>query len=311
MFGLVGYDGGSREVVKVYVYHPETHEHIRAIDMCKDEYEYQLSNGACITDKEPLAIDYGNQCKTSVFNKEKDCWELLDDYRSFKYNSEGEKIERKSTVHDRYRGYYLPLEGDEPDSPRRFNDTFGPLPEGAITKELPSRRGMVEALMETNLETYINRIRKHLKMTKNSNILVEHHAEAVSVSPQPDGTYFGVVTYDTIRNYLIEKFILDRKLDTLSRAHRSEVALKAASLMLDVPYEDALDAVNSILDEADILLAVYSYYNNYISGESLPYKTLYVEYYNYHYDNGDKKYNKEVDYDRLKVELGFVGKPCE
>lgn len=153
--------------VKVYHFHPETFE------LGDIEDAYIFNNHVICKDPEHSTIvechrnyefsgdsDYIN----FVYDQTQKQWNKVEDYRNFTLTYD----EHGSHKHARVKtGYYLPLEGDDPDvGPVRFNDTLGPLPEGAVkADQLPNRYVLIERITKRNEYQFMKRVNKLIVST--------------------------------------------------------------------------------------------------------------------------------------------------
>lgn len=156
-----------------YRYHPKTHEYLGTLsddaiqvlyEAIKFQDKQEIFKRFNVTDKKVPETEFR---KNAVFNVEKDMWEILDDFREYEYNANGK--ERTG-----FAGYYLPQEGDTPNSPPRFNKTFGPLPEGAVDKTLEERGTLVIKIISLVTKEVLDRIAGIYSLPGTSDYTIYH-----------------------------------------------------------------------------------------------------------------------------------------
>lgn len=280
MFGLV--EKRDDEKIKVYVYHPETHEYINSTWLTEQEYEKEVSLGASVTTAEPkYSFDMHSRNQACVFNTEKNKWEIKPDYRGFTYNTKGEKVHRDPAK----VGYYLPLEGDEPGSPRRFNETFGPLPEGAVTEPLPKRDNIIQMLKSINGYKYTDMIAKLISSDLDNEI-------PTYIVSNPDTGNYEVFDYGTQRLTVAKSIIVNTTINAITRAALGDESAKKIVQLIDG---------DNLCEKIDQLSMCYHYYNSWLDSDP-PYKDLYQDYKKINYIDGHH-ISVVPDYEKLKIEL--------
>lgn len=299
MFGLVDSPSKSKKEnkIKVYIYHPDTHEHINTVEMSSKEYARQIEGGGCVTHVEPSkGRDYKDNWKINVFDVENNCWNLVENYRGFRYNKDGNKIDtyayRPGSYNTTFSGYYLPLEGDEPGSPLRFNKHLGPVPEDAVY-ELPDKEEMIKRLNNENFATRIGEISSVLsncsfRISKCGGMHVFYSRYFVVED--------GRVDVKPCIDYSQLLFEISQRIDILRNAGKSDLSLKLASIMLNKPEQDTLEYVNNVLTEIDKINTAYFYFSDFINNCCTSYKEIYIEY---------KKSRGVIDYNKIRLELGI------
>ena len=298
----------NKDSIEVFVYHPETYEYVDRLYLTKEEYE-NIKDKEPATVKQPLSIPYDSYRKVfnNVFNKEKDNWELLEDYRNFFYNNKFIRVERNYSgylTEDTFRGYYLPLEGDTNDSPRRFNSTFGPLPKGAVVGNLPTLETMIDKLKEKNEIKYISMVASLLEddQLKKDCEYNEYIDNVIMGKVHKNLNMYGNTEHYTVcednksgNKIRIQKAINEIKLNILTRAKLGD---ESALEVVDNFYDRNDNDIYKVLTKIDKLTMCYEYYKCWLKikkENNSNYKEVYQEYINI----------ESPDYEKIKIELGI------
>ena len=191
--------------IRIYHFHPITHEY------CGQSLAYVFGNKVLCndtanvtliptSDAAPYSYHWDDNTKygvkrselhyTQVFNLETQTWEYQEDHRNFKYKYNEdtktfEKIDwdeynKKARFYSdqyHYLKYYLPLEGDTPDSSPRIADFIGPLPDDAVINELPSEKTLKEQILKhmyTAFDQYMFRLFRNVMDISDKEIELLH-----------------------------------------------------------------------------------------------------------------------------------------